>query len=89
MTKKEKSDVGKRVLDFLEEEEYSVADAARELSPRLGISFEAAQERIHRLVHGRIERKEDVFIYLYEKFRANMGFLLTGQSHKKVKPWQE
>jgi len=85
MTDEEKIEVGQRIKEFLRSEGYNQADAAREFSPRVGISFKAAEVKISRLINGHFESDEDFFIYLYEKFRANIGFLLTGKGIPHVK----
>ncbi len=85
MTKEEKLEVGQRIKDFLEYEGYKPVDAAKEFSPQVGISVEDAQVRISRITAGRIGRSEKFLIYLYLKFRANIGFLLTGKGPRKIK----
>jgi hypothetical protein len=85
MTKEEKTEIGQRIKAFLLDEGYKPADAAREFSPRIGISFDDAQVRISRIISGRIGQGEDFFVYLYKTFRANIGFLLTGKGPRKIK----
>lgn len=85
MTEEERVEVGQRIKDFLRSEDYNQADAAREFSPRAGITFEAAQTKISRIINGDFESDQDFFIYLYEKFQANIGFLLTGLGPPRVK----
>ena len=86
MTPEEQIDVGHRIRDFLRSHDYNQADAAREFSKRSGISFGAAQTKIHRIIKGKFESNMDFLAYLYERFEANIGFLITGLGSPHVKP---
>ena len=85
MTKEERRETGQRIKEFLYSEDYNQADAARDFSPLVGISFEAAQTKISRIINGHFESNEDFFVYLYKKFNVNIGFLLTGVGLPRVK----
>ena len=88
MTNEEKKDMGNRIKKFLKSNQSNQADIARELSKRLGISFKAANVKISRIATGRYDSDTDVWKVLYEKFRANIGFLITGKGEPNVKPFE-
>jgi hypothetical protein len=88
MTDEEKKDMGNRIKKFLKSNQSNQADIARELSKRLGISFEAANVKVSRIATGRCDSDADVWKVLYEKFRANIGFLITGKGETNVKPFE-
>jgi len=88
MTDEEKKDMGNRIKKFLKSNQSNQADIARELSKRLGISFKAANVKVSRIATGRYDSDTDVWKVLYEKFRANIGFLITGKGEPNVKPFE-
>jgi ribosomal protein L18E len=88
MSPKEKKEMGDRIKKFLKANQSNQADVAREISKRLGISFKAANVKISRIATGKYDSDADVWTVLYEKFRANIGFLITGKGEPHVKPFE-
>lgn len=88
MTDEEKRDIGDRIRVFLKSHDSNQADAARDFSILIGISFEAASVKISRIVRGKFESDLDFLTYLYEKYQANIGYLITGKGNPHVKSFK-
>ena len=88
MTSEERIEIGQDIKDFLKSHASTQADLARELSRRIGISFKAAEVKVSRIIRGEYEADYDFWACVYEKFEANIGFLITKKGEPHVKPFK-
>lgn len=88
MTDEERRDVGDRVRAFFKLHDSNQTQEARDFCKRAGISVAAAKVKINRIVKGKFEADMDFFAYLYEKYEANIGFLITGKGSPHVKSFK-
>ncbi len=88
MTEEERRDIGVRIKNLLISHNLNQADIARDYSIKVGISFEAANVKISRIIRGEFEPNNEFWICLYEKIEANIRFLLTEKGEPHVKPFK-